>query len=82
MIHATKNAQMAVWNSLIHQRGENCEDARRIPVGYKGLETNDVIAESWPEKSRALEPCGSAPSFNCAAKFLRLPGSIWGEDKT
>jgi len=23
-----------------------------------------------------------APSFNCAAKFLRLPGSIWRESKT
>ena len=23
-----------------------------------------------------------APSFNCAAKFFRLPGSIWRESKT
>jgi len=40
-----------------------------------------LCRKSERKKIEGVMPCGLSPSFNCAAKFLRLSGSIWGQNK-
>jgi hypothetical protein len=44
--------------------------------------TDSSGEKSGPKNQGRMSLSALAPSFNCAAKFLRLPGSIWAHDKS
>ena len=51
-------------------------------VRNPGVRSPGVLyPKSARKKIEGVMPCGLSPSFNCAAKFLRLSGSIWRQNK-
>ena len=64
------------------QKRDSSRTGRKIQYWVRGKQqrSNEVMKQRRKNQGRK-GLAAFAPSFNCAAKFLRLPGSIWSETK-